>query len=66
MRESVEREAVEGEGEFRANSKNKKHHGYIHNVDRSSISFFVTNFPDDCDSEELWKIFAKHGRVGDV
>ncbi|MCH81328.1 RNA recognition motif, partial [Trifolium medium] len=79
MRESVERETVGGSGSPRANSKSKKHHGYIHNVDRNSISFFVTNFPEDCTSEELWKIFAKRrtqgslaagwktfGRVGDV
>ncbi|MCI28552.1 RNA-binding protein 25-like, partial [Trifolium medium] len=41
-------------------------HGYIHNVDQLSISFFFTNFPDNCTTEELWKRFARFGRVGDV
>jgi hypothetical protein len=58
MREkgSVEREGVE-----------KSHHrGYIHNVDKSSISFFVTNLPDECNMGDLWKVFGKYGRLGDV
>jgi hypothetical protein len=56
MRESLERE--------RGGEKNRK--GYIHNVDQSSISFFVTNFPEDCTTEDLWKVFGRFGRLGDV
>ncbi|MCI33700.1 RNA recognition motif [Trifolium medium] len=69
MREKgrVEREA-EGSrrGRSRADSNKRRSHGYIHNVDQSSISFFVTNFPEDSTSEDLWKVFAKFGRLGDV
>ncbi|MCH91957.1 RNA recognition motif, partial [Trifolium medium] len=53
-------------GRSRARSFNRRPHGYIHNVDQSSVSFFVTNFPEDCTSEDLWKEFARFGRVGDV
>ncbi|GAU18663.1 hypothetical protein TSUD_124960 [Trifolium subterraneum] len=56
-----EKERVEREGEG-----SRRTHGYIHNVDQSSISFFVTNFPDNSTVEELWKVFAKYGRLGDV
>jgi RNA recognition motif-containing protein len=56
MREKDERE---GGGE-------RSHKGYIHNVDRSSISFFVSNFPEDCNADDLWKVFGRFGRLGDV
>jgi hypothetical protein len=56
MRENLERE--------REGGRNRK--GYIHNVDQSSISFFVTNFPEDCNTEDLWKAFGRFGRLGDV
>ncbi|GAU17929.1 hypothetical protein TSUD_330530 [Trifolium subterraneum] len=69
MREK-EGEEREGEGSrrgrSRAGSSNRRSHGYIHNVDQSSTSFFVTNFPEDSTSEDLWKVFAKFGRLGDV
>jgi RNA recognition motif-containing protein len=35
-------------------------------VDQSSISFYVTNFPEDCSIEDLWKVFSRFGRLGDV
>jgi hypothetical protein len=56
MREKEERER-EGENHRK---------GYIHNVDQSSISFFVTNFPEDCNAADLWKVFGRFGRLGDV
>jgi RNA recognition motif-containing protein len=56
-----ERERLEREREGE-----KDRRGYIHKVDQSSISFFVTNFPDDCHSADLWKLFASYGRLGDV
>ncbi|MCH98679.1 RNA recognition motif, partial [Trifolium medium] len=66
-KERVEREA-EGSrrGRSRARSPIGRPHGYIHRVDQSAISFFVTNFPVDCNTEDLWKAFARYGRVGDV
>ncbi|CAJ2656659.1 unnamed protein product [Trifolium pratense] len=53
-------------GRSRARSTNRRSHGYVHNVDQNSVSFFVTNFPEDCSIEDLWKVFARYGRVGDV
>ncbi|KAK2423264.1 zinc finger CCCH domain-containing protein [Trifolium repens] len=50
----------------RAQSFKDKHHGYFHNLDQIAVSFFVTNFPKACSVEELWKLFAGFGRVGDV
>ncbi|MCI42072.1 RNA recognition motif, partial [Trifolium medium] len=61
MRESVEREDV---GKSRAASERRG--GFIHNLDKVTTSFFVTNFPDDASTEDLWKLFVKYGRVGEV
>jgi hypothetical protein len=62
MRESVERES----GGSRFPGSKRKPHGYIHNVDQASISFFVTNFPEDSNVEDLWRVFSRFGRLGDV
>jgi hypothetical protein len=59
----VERETEGGEGQPRAKNKIPR---YFQNIDQNSTSFFVTNFPEDCSVEDLWKIFAKFGVVGDV
>jgi RNA recognition motif-containing protein len=64
-RERVERER-DKRGRSRALSPKHKHHGYLHRVDQASISFFVTNFPTEVASENLWETFARFGRVGDV
>jgi RNA recognition motif-containing protein len=66
MREkgSEEREGEGSRGEARVSPFKRR--GYIHNVDQASISYFVTNFPEDCSFEDLWKVFARFGRVGDV
>jgi RNA recognition motif-containing protein len=67
MKEKDERE---GEGSRREGPRapisNRKASGYIHRVDQSSISFYVTNFLEDCTTEDLWKVFSPFGRVGDV
>ncbi|WJX77735.1 hypothetical protein P8452_61014 [Trifolium repens] len=59
MREkgSVEREREGSIGVARASPFKRR--GYIHNVDQASISYFVTNFPEDCSTEDLWKLFAR-------
>jgi hypothetical protein len=66
MREkgSEEREGEGSRGEARVSPFKRR--GYIHNVDQASISYFVTNFPEDCSFDDLWKVFARFGRVGDV
>jgi hypothetical protein len=60
MREKEERER-EREG-----TQREQRRGYIHNVDQSSISFFVTNLPDECTMEDLWNVFGRFRRLGDV
>jgi hypothetical protein len=64
MRESVERETVGGEGSPRVSTAKKK--GFFHHLDRITTSFFFTNLPDDANSEDLWKLFLKFGRVAEV
>jgi RNA recognition motif-containing protein len=40
--------------------------GYVNNVDKNSISFYVSNFPEEFNVGDLWKIFAHYGSLGDV
>ncbi|MCI11935.1 RNA recognition motif, partial [Trifolium medium] len=63
-RESVEREAVGWSGNSRA--PNGKRSDYFHHLDKVTTSFFITNFPEDATSEDLWRCFLKFGRVGEV
>jgi hypothetical protein len=50
MRESAKRE-MEG----RLGTEKRK--GFIHNLDKGTTSFFITNFPEEEKSEDLWKLF---------
>ncbi|MCH97216.1 endonuclease/exonuclease/phosphatase family protein, partial [Trifolium medium] len=61
------REKEEREGEL-GHERGKSKHGssYAHRMDQISISFFVTNFPDELGWGDLWKLFAKFGSVSDV
>jgi RNA recognition motif-containing protein len=61
MKKMREKERLERE---RGGERSRR--GYIHNVDQSSVSFFITNFPEDCHTEDLWKVFGRFGRLGDV
>jgi hypothetical protein len=63
MREKVEREGV---GIGRNGSGNSRPKGYVHRLDQVATSFFFTNFPKDVFEEDLWKRFARFGRVGEV
>jgi len=42
------------------------YHGYLHKMDNSTTSFFVSNFPDFVNRGDLWQIFARFGNVGEV
>jgi hypothetical protein len=44
----------------------RKSGGYGHRMDQISTPFFFTNFPEELGWGELWKLFAKYGRVCDV
>jgi hypothetical protein len=40
--------------------------GFVNRMNKETTSFFVTNFPEEAEVMELWTIFAKFGRVGEV
>jgi hypothetical protein len=46
-------------------NKNPESIGYRNNVGRTT-SFFITNFPTETTSTELWKIFSRYWKVGEV
>ncbi|PNX64624.1 hypothetical protein L195_g062207, partial [Trifolium pratense] len=52
--------------QFHGAGPSKSRSGYVHNIDKVATSFFVTNFPDELNLGDLWKIFAKFGSLGDV
>jgi hypothetical protein len=76
MREKVEREGVEigrpfrrelhGESSHFGGRYSEKTKGFVHHLDRTTTSFYFTNFPGDVKVMELWGLFSKHGRVGEV
>jgi hypothetical protein len=61
MREKLER----GESGC-ARAESVKNKGYFHHLDKITTSFFFTNIPNEATSEDLWKLFLKYGRVGEV
>jgi hypothetical protein len=66
MREKVSERGREG-GKHGA-WKSKKHPevvGYRNQIDRTT-SFFITNFPEETTAEDLWNIFRKYWKVGEV
>ncbi|MCH80387.1 endonuclease/exonuclease/phosphatase family protein [Trifolium medium] len=73
MREKVERDALGGSRFPRAGGgvrltefDSKWSDGFVKRLDREATSFFFTNFPEESLAVDLWKLFAKFGRVGEV
>jgi hypothetical protein len=64
MRENLEREIVGRREQSRAEADSRSE--FIRNLDKSSISFYITNFPDEAKTVELWKLFARFDRIGEV
>jgi RNA recognition motif-containing protein len=64
MRESEERETVEYGGSARANVGKRK--AFFHHLDLVTTSFFITNFLEEASTGDLWKVFLKYERVGEV
>ncbi|KAK2401162.1 hypothetical protein QL285_050778 [Trifolium repens] len=64
MRESEERETGVLGGSARAKVGKRK--GFFHHLDKVTTSFFITNFPEESTTGDLWKLFLKYGRVGEV
>ncbi|MCI10468.1 RNA recognition motif, partial [Trifolium medium] len=60
---------LEREGEewrVKARASKEKRRGFIHNLDKVTTSFFVTNFPQDATADDLWRLFLEYGRVAEV
>jgi hypothetical protein len=68
MREKVERGGVGKSGvrltEFEHNANLGE--GFVRRLNKEATSFFFTNFSDETLAVDLWRIFAKYGRVGEV
>ncbi|KAK2412588.1 SC35 splicing factor [Trifolium repens] len=60
MREKQEREGVAGE------TSKARPKGFVHRLDQETTSYFITNFPEETNSMELWSKFARFARVGEV
>ncbi|KAK2455003.1 zinc finger CCCH domain-containing protein [Trifolium repens] len=76
MREKEEREGVgrgrsprrhmHGTSSRNAGRYMEKRSGFVHHLDRITTSFYFTNFPETVKVMELWSLFNKYGRVGEV
>lgn len=72
MRGNLERETLGGSGATRDFKREREgidqrqHKSYFHGLDKIATSFFITDFPPEVNSGELWKTFAKYGKVGEV
>lgn len=40
--------------------------GYGNSHSKGWVSYYFTNWPNDCNIEDLWKVFLRHGMVHDV
>ncbi|KAK2389417.1 putative serine/arginine-rich splicing factor protein [Trifolium repens] len=68
MREKEEREALpRASGAIRLTEFDpERKDGFVNRLNKETTSFFFTNFPEEAQVIELWSLFAKHGRVGEV
>jgi RNA recognition motif-containing protein len=68
MREKDEREALpRASGAIRLTEYEPgRKNSFVNCLDKETTPFFFTNFPEDVQVVELWSLFAKHGRVGEV
>jgi hypothetical protein len=72
MREKLEREGVGKHsspnlGAVRLTEyEHGRGDGFVQKLNREATSFFFTNFSEDTMVVEIWKVFARYGRVGEV
>jgi hypothetical protein len=68
MREKVERDAPQKVGAaIRLTEYDpERNDGFVNRLNKETISFYFTNFPEDTPVMELWKLFAMYGHVGEV
>jgi RNA recognition motif-containing protein len=46
--------------------KKPRRKGFVHRLHHTTTSYFFTNFPDDVTVNDLWTVFGRFGRVGEV
>jgi hypothetical protein len=76
MREKEEREGLErgrtssrtlhGNSSHQGGRYSEKRKGFVHHLDRITTSVYFTNFPEEVKVMELWGLFSRYGRVGEV
>ncbi|MCH80358.1 RNA recognition motif [Trifolium medium] len=72
MREKIERDALGGSrlprggGVRLTEFESERSDGYVRRLDKEATSFFFTNFSEEALAGDLWKKFARFGRVGEV
>jgi RNA recognition motif-containing protein len=72
MRGKVEREGVgkpssQTMGGVRLTEFNRERFsGFVRRLNNEAITYFFTNFPEETMVVDLWRVFAKYGRVGEV
>jgi hypothetical protein len=68
MREKDEREAPHrSSGAIRLTEFDLvRRDGFVNRLTKDTTSFFFSNFPEETEVMELWTLFAKYGRVGEV
>jgi RNA recognition motif-containing protein len=64
MREKEEREGLgkRSEGE----TSRAKPSGFVRRLDQETTSYFITNFPEEAKTTELWSKFSRYARVAEV
>ncbi|WJX23786.1 hypothetical protein P8452_12975 [Trifolium repens] len=66
MREKVRGRGREGGKHEESNFKsNPEVVGYINNIERTT-SYLITNFPREISPSNLWKLFSRYWKVGEV
>jgi hypothetical protein len=72
MREKVEREGLgkhssQPLGGVRLTEfTHERGSNFVRRLNKEAVSFFFTNFPEELLVVDLWRVFAKYGRVGEV
>jgi RNA recognition motif-containing protein len=61
-----EKDEREGEG-WQTNARAKgKSNAFLQYLDKTTTSFFISNFPEEATSSDLWQLFLKCGRFSEV
>ncbi|WJX34865.1 hypothetical protein P8452_22933 [Trifolium repens] len=68
MREKQERRApvLWGAAVRLTEFETERRDGFVNRLNKETTSFFFTNYPAETQVMDLWKLFAKYGRVGEV